>query len=289
MNVHKNARLTPSGRVLLVQRIKAGWSVVRALVTAGVSERTAHRWLGRYRGGDRQLTDRSSRPHHCPRRLAPDLIARVELLRRQRHSGPAIARALGMARSRVGRILCRLGLNRLDRLEPCPPMIRYGKARASEMIHIDIKSLGKIDGVGHRITGQHALCITALVAIGYERLHMAIDDASRLAYVELLPSLGREDATGFLNRALAWVRPYGSQGRAGDARLWLGLSLQAVRPGCCSRPRPATSEPGPIRCAPMARLNASSRHRCESGLMPGPMPHRQSALKLSSRGLKAIT
>lgn len=115
-----------------------------------------------------------------------------------------------MARSTVGPILRRLGLNRLDRLQPRPPVIGYEKARPGEMIHIDIKSLGKIDGVGHRSTGQHALHHRAR-GIGYEHLHVAIDDASRLAYVEPLPSLGREDATGLLNRALAWYAPYWEQ------------------------------------------------------------------------------
>lgn len=203
MNVHKNARLTPSGRVLLVERIESGWPVAEAAAASGVSVRTAHRWLGRYRSGDRQLNDRSSTPHTCPHQLTVEQIAAIAHLRRQRQTGPAIARVLGMARSSVGLILRRLGLNRLDRLEPRPPVIRYEKARPGEMIHIDIKSLGKIDGVGHRITGQHALHHRAR-GIGYEHLHVAIDDASRLAYTEVLPSLGREDATAFLERAIAW-------------------------------------------------------------------------------------
>jgi transposase InsO family protein len=210
MNAHKNARLTPSGRVLLVQRIESGWSVLRAAQASGVSARTAHRWLQRYRAGDSDLADRSSRPHHCPHRLSAEQIAAVEQLRRQRQSGPVIARALGLARSTVGLILRRLGLNRLDRLEPRPPVIRYEKARPGEMIHIDIKTLGKIDGVGHRITGQHERHHRAR-GIGYEHLHVAIDDASRLAYVELLPSLGRADATAFLNRALAWYARMGAK------------------------------------------------------------------------------
>ena len=210
MNVHKNARLTPSGRVLLVHRIESGWSVRRAAAASGVSERTAHRWLGRYRAGDLALADRSSAPRRCPHRLQPAVVEAVERLRRQRQSGPAIARALGLARSSVGLILRRLGLNRPDRLEPRPAVIRYEKAHPGEMIHIDIKTLGRIDGVGHRITGQHALHHRAR-GIGYEHLHVAIDDASRLAYVELLPSLGREDATGFLNRALAWYERMGAK------------------------------------------------------------------------------
>ncbi len=210
MNVHKNARQTPRGRVLMIERIEQGWSVRQAAVASGVSERTAHRWLARYRSGDRVLADRSSAPHRIAHRTPASLVAKVSELRRQRQSGPAIARALGLARSTVGVILRRLGLNRLALLEPRPPVIRYERARPGELIHIDIKTLGKIDGVGHRITGQHALHHRAR-GIGYEHLHVAVDDASRLAYVELLPSLGREDATGFLNRALAWYARLGAK------------------------------------------------------------------------------
>jgi transposase InsO family protein len=210
MNVHKNARLTPSGRVLLVERIESGWAVGEAAAASGVSVRTAYEWLRRYRAGDRQLTDRSSAPHHCSRQLTAVQVAAVEQLRRQRQTGPMIARALGMARSTVGLVLRRLGLNRLALLEPRPPVIRYERERPGELIHIDIKTLGRIDGIGHRITGQHALHHRAR-GIGYEHLHVAIDDASRLAYVELLPSLGREDATGFLNRALDWYARLGAR------------------------------------------------------------------------------
>ena len=124
-------------------------------------------------------------------------------------SGPKIASALGMARSTVGVILRRLGLGRLSALEPRVETIRYEKARPGELIHIDIKSLGRIEGgIGHRITGQHARHHRSR-GIGWEHLHVAVDDASRLAYVELLPSLGREDATGFLQRALAWYGRHG--------------------------------------------------------------------------------
>ena len=204
MNVHKNARLTPSGRALLADRVMCGWTVKAAAVAAGVSPRTAHKWLGRHRlGGERRHHDRSSAPRRCPRRTSPQRMAEIEALRRQRMSGPQIARALGMARSTVGLLLRRLGLGRLSLLEPKPPVLRYEKAAPGELIHIDIKTLGKIDGVGHRITGQHAGHHRAR-GVGYEHLHVAIDDASRLAYTEILPSLGQEDAAGFLRRALAW-------------------------------------------------------------------------------------
>jgi transposase InsO family protein len=171
--------------------------------------RSAYRWLGRYRAGDRQLADRSSVPHRCPHRLSAEQTAAVAQLRRQRQTGPAIARALGLARSTVGLVLRRLGLNRLDRLEPKPPVIRYERQRPGEMLHLDIKSLGRFERIGHRISGDRQAGRSRQV--GWEHLHVAIDDASRLAYTEVLPSLGREDATGFLTRALSWFERLGVQ------------------------------------------------------------------------------
>jgi transposase len=144
MNVHKNARQTPSGRVLMIARIESGWSVRQAAAASGVSERTAHVWLNRWRSGDRQLQDRSSAPHRCPHRLGENQIERIAQLRRERRTSPAIARILGLAVSTVGVVLRRLGLNRLDRLEVPAPVIRYERARPGEMIHLDIKSLGRI-------------------------------------------------------------------------------------------------------------------------------------------------
>jgi transposase InsO family protein len=209
MNVHKNARLTPSGRALLAHRVLSGWRVKAAAEAAGVSVRTAYKWLGRHRlGGERRHHDRSSAPRRCPRRTSALLTSRIEELRRQRMSGPQIARVLGMSRSTVGLVLRRLGLGRLTALDPKPEVIRYERAAPGELIHIDIKTLGKIDGVGHRITGQHARHHRAR-GIGHEHLHVAIDDASRLAYTEILPSLGQQDATAFLQRALAWYRRLG--------------------------------------------------------------------------------
>jgi transposase InsO family protein len=208
MNVHKNARLTPSGRVLLVERIESGWPVAEAAQASGVSVRSAYRWLDRYRSGDRQLNDRSSAPHNCPHKLTADQVAAIEHLRRKGQSGPAIARALGMARSSVGLMLRRLGLNRMDRLEPKPPVIRYERQRPGEMIHLDIKKLGKINGIGHRFAprgpGMHAN-----KGHGWDFLHVAVDDASRLAYTEILPSEGKDDTTAFLQRAVSWFGQLG--------------------------------------------------------------------------------
>jgi len=210
MNVHKNARLTPSGRAVMIGRIELqGWPVRRAAESSGVSERTAHRWLARHRlGGERRLCDRSSAPRRCPRKTSPQRITEIEQLRRQRLSGPAIARALDLPRSTVGAVLRRLGLGKLRALEPKQAANRYERAAPGELIHLDIKSLGKIDGLGHRITGDRA-SHSRNRGIGWDHLHVAIDDASRLAYTEILPSLGSEDACGFLERALAWYARLG--------------------------------------------------------------------------------
>ena len=201
MNVHKNARLTPAGRVLLVERIESGWPVGDAASASGVSVRTAHEWLRRYRSGDRQLHDRSSAPHTCPHRLTAQQIAEVEQLRRARQTGPAIARTLGMALSTVGLVLRRLGLGRLALLEPRPAVIRYERERPGEMLHLDIKTLGRIARPSHRVTGNRR---DSVEGIGWEHLHVAIDDCSRLAYTEVLDGLGREHASAFIERALDW-------------------------------------------------------------------------------------
>jgi transposase InsO family protein len=209
MNVHKNARLTPSGRALLARRVSSGWPAKAAAEAAGVSLRTARKWIGRHRrGGERRHHDRSSAPRRCPHKVAQPRIAEIEQLRRQRMTGPAIAASLGMARSTVGVILRRLGLGKLTSLEPKPEVVRYERSTPGEMIHLDIKKLGKIRGVGHRFAprgpGMHAN-----KGHGWDFLHVCIDDASRLAYTEILPSERKEDTTAFLERALAWLGQHG--------------------------------------------------------------------------------
>ena len=156
MNVHKNARLTPQGRALLVQRVRSdGWRVGDAAAAAGLSLRQAFRWLARHRaGGELALQDRSSAPARC-RRTDADTVAAIERLRRERRTGPQIARELGLPRSTVGVVLRRLGLGRLSALDIKPEIIRYEREKPGELIHIDIKKLGRIDGIGHRISGHH--------------------------------------------------------------------------------------------------------------------------------------
>jgi transposase InsO family protein len=208
MNVHKNARLTPSGRALLARRVSQGWTAQAAADAAGVSLRTARKWIGRHRrGGERRHHDRSSAPRRCPRRTPEPQVVQIEQLRRRRMTGPAIARALGMARSTVGAILRRLGLGKLAALEPRPEVIRYERSAPGEMIHLDIKKLGRFDRAGHRATGDRQAGRSSRA--GWDFLHVCVDDASRLAYTEILPSERKEDTTAFLERALAWLKRHG--------------------------------------------------------------------------------
>src|SRR4051794_38021178 len=152
------------------------------------------------------LHDRSSAPARCRGAVPAERIAEIERLRRQHLSGPAIARALGMPRSTVGAVLRRLGLGRLRALDTPPPAVRYERAQPGELIHIDSKKLGRIDGLGHRITGDRT---GRRRGIGWEALHVCIDDASRLAYSELLPDEKTASALGFLGRALTWFARHG--------------------------------------------------------------------------------
>ena len=209
MNVHKNARLTPVGRALMISRIEnQGWSVARAAEASGVSRRTTSKWLQRHRrSGERALHDASSAPLRCPRRTPVEIVDRIQALRRQRMTGPTIAKTLCLARSTVGLILRRLGLGKLSALDPKAPIVRYERAAPGEMIHLDIKKLGKFNVEGHRTTGDRRLGRSRKA--GWDFLHVCVDDASRLAYTEVLPSEGQHDTTAFLERALAWLGRHG--------------------------------------------------------------------------------
>lgn len=211
MNIHKNARLTPQGQLLMVRRIEEeGWKVADAASAAGLSERRAYEWLKRYRaGGEIALHDRSSPPARY-RTPAPNLRdAEIERLRRQRMPGDRIAHLLGLPRSTVGAVLRRLGLGRLKALDPPPAVVRYQRERPGELLHLDTKKLGRIEGIGHRITGRRSGAINRHHGIGWEALHVAIDDASQLAYTELLPDEKKESAIAFLGRALDWFARHG--------------------------------------------------------------------------------
>jgi transposase InsO family protein len=205
MNVHQNARLTPQGRALLAARVAEGWRAQEAAQAAGISLRTARKWLVRLR--EDGPYDRSSAPRRRPRKTSPARTAEIERLRRLRMTGPAIARALGMPRSTVAAVLRRIGLGKLAALEPRPPAVRYERKTPGEMIHLDIKKLGRFEVAGHRVTRDRTKGVSRHV--GWDFLHVCVDDASRLAYTEILPSERQEDAAGFLERALAWLERHG--------------------------------------------------------------------------------
>jgi transposase InsO family protein len=213
MDVHENARTTPHSRMLIVERLAAGWSVAAVAAALGTSSRTVRKWRDRFAAeGEPGLRDRSSRPLRSPTRLTVAAEAEIEALRRQRLSGPAIARQLGRPVSSVGVALRRIGLGRLAALDPPRAVIRYERERPGEMIHLDTKKLGRIDGIGHRITGDRTGQSSRRgrgEGLGWEYLHVAIDDASRLAYTALMPDEKQESAVRFLEDALAWFEAHG--------------------------------------------------------------------------------
>jgi transposase InsO family protein len=207
MNTHANARLTPLGRQLLCERIRFdGWTVEEAALAANVSERTAYRWLGRYDAGE-PMTDRSSRPRTSPTRTPAKVEVAIERLRRSRMTSSAIAAALKMAVSTVCAVLTRLGLNRLSRLDPPEPPNRYARRHPGELIHLDVKTLGRFAKPGKRVLGVGPGRHTNKA--GWEAVHVAVDDASRLAYVEVLPNQTAVTTVGFLTRAIAWFAEHG--------------------------------------------------------------------------------
>jgi len=213
MDIHTNARTTPHSRMLIVQRLAEGWAVGAVAAAQGVTPKTVRKWRDRHAAeGTAGLADRTSRPHRSPTRLASAAADEIEQLRRQRLSGPAIARRLGRPVSTVGLALRRRGLGRLSALDPKPPIIRYERETPGELIHIDIKKLGRIDGVGHRITGDRTGQSNRRSVgrgPGWEFLHVAIDDASRLAYTELLPDERKQSAVAFTARAIDWFARHG--------------------------------------------------------------------------------
>jgi transposase InsO family protein len=199
--------------MLIAQRLADGWSVQEVASSQGVTAKTVRKWRDRHAAeGAAGLVDRTSKPHRSPTRLAQEAEDQIEQLRRQRLTGPAIARRLSRPVSTVGVVLRRRQLGRLTALDPKPPMIRYEREKPGELIHIDIKKLGRIEGVGHRITGDRSGQSNRRSAgrgLGWEFLHVAIDDASRLAYTELLPNERKESAIAFTNRAIDWFTQHG--------------------------------------------------------------------------------
>jgi len=218
MDLHGNAALSWSGRRQLARRVvDQGWTLRAAAAAAGVSVRCARKWAGRYRAGDRQLRDRSSAPRRVANRTDPERVAVIAKLRRLRMTAAEIAETLAMPLSTVSGILTRLGLGRLGRLG-LEPAVRYQRARPGELVHIDVKKLARIvGGAGWRVRGGHQHYNPKRTdasgrrrkTVGYEFVHVAVDDYSRLAYAEVLPDEKATTAAGFLHRAVAFFARYG--------------------------------------------------------------------------------
>ena len=220
MKIHANARTCPNSRRLLVRRIEEeNWSLMVAAEAAGISERSARKWLSRWRAeGEAGLLDRSSAPRRVPSRLPADRLEAIEALRRLRMTAAEIAEVLGIALSTVSRWLARIGLGKRSRLAPPEPPNRYERKRPGELIHVDVKKLGRISakGAGHRVTGHRKSQFKrgpggGKGITGWEFVHVCVDDATRLAYVEVLPDEKGATAAGFLRRAVEWFKGMGIQ------------------------------------------------------------------------------
>jgi transposase InsO family protein len=221
MKLHGNARTCPNSRRLLVERvIVRDWPVPAAAAAAGVSQRTVYRWLARFREeGSEGLVDRSSRPHCSPKRLPAEKVEAIRSLRKLRMTAAEIAEVLSLALSTVSLWLKRVGLGKRSRLEPVEPPNRYERRHTGELVHVDIKQLGRISarGAGHRMVGHRGSQVAARIdgvmrgLTRFEYLHVMIDDHSRLAYAEVLPTLTARCAIAFLRRAAAWFADRGVQ------------------------------------------------------------------------------
>jgi transposase len=217
MQLHANAALSLNQRRRMVRRVvEDEWSLTEAAEAAEVSERTCSKWVARFRAeGEAGLRDRSSAPRSIPHRTAADRVEAIEALRRLRMTGAEIAGCLGMALSTVSAVLLRLGLGKLSRLEPPEPPNRYQRRHPGELIHVDVKKLGRIRGAGHRVTGSRASQKKTrrngrrVGVAGWEFIHVCVDDATRLAYVEVLDDEKGRTAAGFLRRAVCFYAAHG--------------------------------------------------------------------------------
>jgi len=218
MKLHANAALSLNKRRVLVERVlEREWTLTKAAEAAEVSVRCARKWVGRYLAeGEAGLLDRSSAPHRQPTRTDEQRVLAIAALRRLRFTGPEIAEVLGMALSTVSGILTRIGMGKLGRLG-LEPAVRYERQRPGELLHIDVKKLGRIErGAGHRVTGKRRYNPTTTKHGGIRRglvrwefVHIAIDDCTRMAYAEVLSDEKATTAIGFLARAIAFFERHG--------------------------------------------------------------------------------
>ena len=209
MNVHKNARLTVHSRAELVRRVLSEGQTASAVAIAfGVTIKTVSKWVERFVAeGPAGLAERSSRPHRLNRPTPPEKVEQIIALRRQRLTGQQIARDVGVSPATVSRVLRAAGLNRIRDLQPVEPVIRYEREHPGELIHLDIKKLGRFEQPGHRITGDRTLGKSR--GAGWEFVHVCIDDASRLAFSQVMPDETQQSAVPFLKAAVAYFASLG--------------------------------------------------------------------------------
>jgi transposase InsO family protein len=246
---HANARLTEFGRLLLVQRItELGWPTAQAAEALGVSRATAYKWLARYRAEGRAgLADRSSRPRHCPHALTPAQVRRVLVARRRHRQGPhRLAFRLGMARSTIYGVLRRHGMSRLAHTDRASGVVvRYEREHPGELVHLDVKKLGRIpQGGGHKLRGRTSTTPRGR-GIGYDYVHSAVDDRSRVAFSQLLPDESATTAALFLIEAASFfadhgvriqrvltdnAKAYAQSALFAETAAGLGIGLKRIRP-----------------------------------------------------------
>jgi transposase len=265
MDYHKNARTMLWSREQMAKLVvEQGFTYKAAAERFEVSPKTAAKWVLRYRqSGAAGLSDRSSKPHRCPRQTGFSLLERVLVLRRLRYSGWRIAHEVGLSRATVSRILRRAGLNRLRSLDPPPPVMRYEHPHPGDMVHLDIKCLARIVRPGSRVTGRLE---NRARGAGWEYLHVAIDDCSRMAFAALLPDQTHLSALRFFAMA-----------RDHFARFGISIRRLLTDNGPCYRhrqfaavsirPESDTATRAPTRRALMVRPNASSKPHCANGPM----------------------
>jgi len=226
MNVHKNARLTPRSRAELARRVLIGGQAPKSVAASfGVCERTVRKWVRRFKAeGEAGLADRTSRPRRSRRPTPPAVVMRIVALRRLRWTGKHIAREVGVSAATISRVLARVGLSRMRDLEPAEPVRRYERDHPGELIHIDIKKLGRFEIPGHKVTRTRQGCRNK--GSGWEFVHVCIDDASRIAFSQIKPDERKRSAVAFLKDAVAYY-----------ARLGVNVQRVMTDNGSCYRSR----------------------------------------------------
>jgi transposase InsO family protein len=232
VDTHKNAPMTPAGRLRLVQAVAAGEAVSAVSTRLAVDRKTVRKWVARFaESGEAGLRDRSSRPWRSPTAIPHGTAQRIVTLRRRRQTMMSIAQTLSVAKATVGRVLARAGLNRLAAIDPAPLPQRYERATPGELLHIDIKRFGAIHGAGHRVTGDRQ---RRSRGAGWDVTYVAIDDHSRVGFAEVWPAENAECAAGFLRHAVAYYQTLGlhiervmtDNGKVFDSRLFVAVCEQ---------------------------------------------------------------